>query len=167
MGSTARGFILRDLTQHAKPELGRVNVNVAKVLPATATGNLFTVTGAIVVTGLVGVVTTVFTATAVHISLGHNGVGGVGSSVNAIAANPASAYASTAVGSVITPPPTLGGVLPAADTSAETISAAGLFSVQNTIITITTDATNTGAITWILSWAPQYPKNQVATVVND
>jgi hypothetical protein len=123
------------------------------VLPATATGTIFTVSGAVVVLGLVGVVSTAFAATAVNLSLGITGKNA------AIAANPAVAYNATAVGGVIQLPATLGGVLPAAATAKG--SAAGLdsFIAENTNITVTTDATNTGAVTWVLLWVPLLRKN--------
>lgn len=152
MTSTVRGFAIRDLTQHGKAEIGQVVVNPGKVLPATATGNLFAVTGIVVVNALFGIVSTVFTATAVNIKLGVTNLTG------AIAGNPASAYASTAVGSVIIPPPTLGGVLPAALSGQTAVAASCNFVVNAANITITTDATNTGAITWVLSYNKLYPK---------
>jgi hypothetical protein len=157
MGST-KAFLARDQTQKGKPEVGRTTVNFGKVLPATATGNLFAVTGTIVINGLVGVVSTVFAVTAVKISLGVTGL------PSAIAAVPASGYASTAVGSVIVMPTTLGGALPAAVVANAAVSGANNILVTAGNITITTDATNTGAVTWFLSWEPISPKNQAATV---
>ena len=76
----------------------------------------------------------------------------------AIAAAPASAYASTGVGSVIVPPLVLGGALPAVVGASGAAAGSGLFVVDAADITITTDATNTGAITWVLSYVPLYPK---------
>jgi hypothetical protein len=156
VSSTIRGFNIRDLTQHGKPEIGNVVVNPGKVLPATATGNLFAVTGAVAVLGLFGVVSTVFSVTAVHITLGDT------QTTTAIAAAPAAAYASTAVGGVIVPPPTLGAALPAIVTAQSATAGAGQFVLDSANITITTDATNTGAVTWVLSWAPLFPKRGAA-----
>lgn len=161
MSSTTRGFNLRDLTQHGKPEIGRLSAATAQVLPATATATLFTVTGVIAVLGLVGVVTTVFSVTAVHPTLGV--ASGTNSSNNVAAAG--TSLASTAVGSVLVMPTTLGGALPAGDTAAESITSAQFFTVNNENINITTDATNTGAVTWILSWVPLYPKGSGVSVV--
>lgn len=159
MSSTVRGFNIRDLTPHAKTELGHVAVNPGKVLPATATGNLFTVTGIIAVTGLYGFISTVFSATAVHPSLGITG------SNSAIAAPSGASYASAAVGGVIIPPTALGGALPAAVAAQSVASAAGVFVLDNTVLTVTTDATNTGAVTWVMTWVPLFPKGSGATVV--
>lgn len=155
MSTTVRGFTVRDLTQHGKAEIGQVVVNPGKVLPATATGNLFAVTGIVVVNALFGFVSTILSVTAVNIKLGVTNLPAV------IAANPASPYASTAVGSVVVPPPTLGGALPAAVVAQAAVSASCNIVVNgNTApnITITTDATNTGAITWVLSYNKLYPK---------
>lgn len=132
---------------------GNLATQNAKVLPATGTGTLFTVTGSVVVLGMVGVVSTVFTATSVNISLGITG------SNAAIAANPAAAYASTTVGSVVQLPAVLGGALPAAVAVKGTAAAFNAFVVKGTNITITTDATNTGAITWLLVWTPLFRKS--------
>lgn len=125
-----------------------VAVQPGKVLPATATGTLFTVTGAVVCFGIIGVVSTVFAATAVNISLGVTG------NATALAANPAAAFNGTAVGSVVQLPSTLGGVLPAAVSAKGSAKGCDEFILSNTNITVTTDATNTGALTWVLLWAP-------------
>lgn len=147
--SADRGFTLRQIfTYKGVGAAAQQAVNVGKVLPATATGNLFQVSGSVVVTSLVGVVTTVFAITAVHISLGYTGVAA------AIASNPAAAYASTAVGSVLQMPDKLGDTLPAAVVASAVSASVGEFEISNTNITITTDATNTGAITWLLTYVP-------------
>jgi hypothetical protein len=153
MSSTARGFTVKDITYHGRAEIGRLVVNPAKVLPATATGILFTVAGSVVVTGLWGVVTTILSATAVKPSLGVTG------SPAAIAAAPAAAYNASAVGSVIAVPPAFGGALPAAITAQAGVSGSAMFVANNTNITITTDATNTGAITWMLTYVPLTSKS--------
>lgn len=154
MSSTVRGFSYRDITQHAKVEVGHFVVNPGKVLPATATGNLFAVTGIVLVTGLFGVVSTVFSATAVKPTLGVTG------NPTAIAAAPAvGIVAGTgAVGSVVVPPLTPGGALPVLVAAQTAAAGAGVFVVNAANITITTDATNTGAITWVLQYVPLYPK---------
>lgn len=158
MGST-KAFLVRDQTAHGRPEISRLCVNFGKTLPATATGNLFAVSGTVVVTGLFGIVSTVFSATAVKPTLGVTGAN------TAIAAAPAAGFNATAVGSVLVMPPTLGGVLPAATVaSASSVSAVENFMVTAANITITTDATNTGAITWVLAYEPVSPKNQAASV---
>lgn len=131
----------------------QISVSNGKVLPATATGTLFTVTGSIAVLDLVGIVSTALAITAVNISLGVTG------SNAAIASNPAAAFASTAVGSAIVLPATIGGQLPAAVAAKATSSAFEQFEVRGTNITITTDATNAGAITWVLAWAPLLRKS--------
>lgn len=152
--SALAGYTIRALAPYkgltnTEPQ---ISVSPGKVLPATATGTLFTVTGSIAVLDLVGVVSTAFAVTAVNVSLGVTG------SNAAIASNPAAAFASTAISSALTLPALLGGQLPAAVTAKGTAGAFQQFEVRNTNITITTDATNTGAITWILAWAPLFRK---------
>lgn len=157
--SALRGFSLKQIfTYKGVGAAAQQAVNPGKVLPATATGNLFQVTGSVVVTGLVGVVTTALSVTAVHISLGitNNNV--------AIAANPAVALASNVVGSVILVPAQLGGALPAPVTVSGVSPAIGEMEMTNTNITITTDAANTGAITWMLTYVPLLRKVPGAVV---
>jgi hypothetical protein len=123
-------------------------VQPAKVLPATATGTLFTVSGAVVVLGLTGVISTVFSATDVNPTLG------ITNEPAAIAAAPAAAFTDNAVGDAIKLPSVLGGDLPASVHAKGSGASLDAFVVENTNITITTDATNTGAITWVLAWVP-------------
>lgn len=132
---------------------GNLATQNTKVLPATTTGTLFTVTGSVVVLGLVGVVSTVFSATNVNPTIGITG------SNAAIAAAPAAPFASTAVGSVIQLPAVLAGALPAAVAAKGSAASFDAFVVKGTNITITTDATNTGAVTWLLLWAPLFRKS--------
>jgi hypothetical protein len=152
MSSTVKGFSYRDLSIHGKVENGRTCVNVAKALPATATGNLFTVTGIVQVTFLVGIVSTITQAVAVKPSLGVTG------NTTAIAAQPAAAYNGVAVGGVIVMPLTPGGALPAPVVASATVNGAIRFVVNAAAITMTTDATATGNITWILGYVPLFPK---------
>jgi hypothetical protein len=152
MSSTVKGFTYRDISQRARAESGRVVVNPGKTLPATATGNLFTVTGIVQVTFLVGVVSTILQAANVSPTLGVTG------SAAAIAAAPAAPYNGTAVGAVITMPLTPGGALPVPVTAQGTANGAIRFVVNAAAITITTATTVTGAITWILGYVPLFPK---------
>jgi hypothetical protein len=151
MSSTVRGFNIRDITPPGYSQLSNVVVNPAQVLPATASANLFTVTGVVLVTALFGIVTTVFSATAVHIELGDS------QNPSAIAAKPAAALSDTGVGNVLVMPASLGADLPVPVDAAGEQSACSMFVVDSADITITTDATNTGAITWLLSYVPLYP----------
>src|SRR5262249_33356734 len=123
MAGNVRGYTVKDISIHGKPEITHVTVNVGKVLPATATGNLFGISGVILVTGLVGVVSTIFSATTVKPSLGVTG------SNAAIAATPAAGYANTAVGAVVQMPTSAGGALPAAVTSSGSALSGGRFIV--------------------------------------
>ena len=152
MATNESGFTFRGV------KAGSVTVNPAKALPATTTGTLFTVAGTIVVTGLCGVVSTALGATATHISLGVTG------NNTALAAATTGSVASAALGNTFQLPSALGGVLPAPVTAQGTAAAEVLFVVSATNITLTTDATDTGAITWVLSWAPLSPGATVTAV---
>lgn len=147
--SALSGYSIKQLMPYkgigAAPQMA---INPGKVLPGTATGTLFTITGSVVVLGLVGVVTTVFSSTAVNITLGITG------SASELAADPAAAFTSTAVGDALQLPATLGGVLPAAVSSKASAASLDAFILEATNLTITTDATNTGALTWCLAWVP-------------
>jgi hypothetical protein len=167
-----RGFNLRDLTQHGKPETGRITVNV-KALPASAgIQSLFTVTGEIEVLGLVAVETVILSG-ANSLTIGFTPTGG-SSAPAAIAAAPASPTVG-AVGDVFIMPPTLGGALPApVSATAVSAAAAGHFTCKDGIITVTTNATlTTGTLAWVLAWSPLNPKTNYSagtggpTVVND
>jgi hypothetical protein len=138
---------------------GKITLNLAKALPATATGNLFTIAGS-VICSISGVVTTVFSATSTHISIGVTG------NTTALAAPPGSGIVSIAVGSTLILPTPLGAALPAPLVASGTAAGntAVLVELANTIITVTTDATNTGAITWTLDW---YPLTSGASVTAD
>lgn len=146
---------------HGRADPGITQVSFGKTTPQTATGNLFTVTGTIVCS-LVGVVSTVLGAVAQHLSLGVS----AGTATTAIAANPAVALNATAVGTVITVPQVLGAALPAPLTASGTPASAVLMEVSNTSITLTSDASTTGAITWILHWVPLFPKHNASVVTN-
>ena len=137
---------------------GQVTVNPAKALPATTTGTLFTVSGTILVTGLVGVISTALGATATKPSLGITG------NNTAIAAATAASVASATAGSAFQVPSALGGALPAPVAAQGSAAAQAMFVVSGTNITMTTDATDTGAITWILSWVPLSPGASVTAV---
>lgn len=215
--SALRGFSLKQIFPYkGLGASASIVLNPGKVLPATATGNLFQVSGSVVATSLVGVVSTAFSATAVHPTIGVST-----GAASSIAAAPASALASVPVGTILFPANPLGSalpvppltpavpattvpvtnnssqaasvtisagtitnvsvngatvgagagtyVVPAGGTIAITYSVAptwvwsqaqsvapniGEMELTNTTITITTDATNTGGITWLLTYVP-------------
>lgn len=160
MSSTVKGFAVRAIdTTHGRADPGKYAINYSKVLPATATASLFTVTGSIQAS-LVGV-SSVIGTTATHLSIGVTG------SPAAIAANGAATFAAIAVGSVFVLPAVLGGQLPAPVVATGIASSVAMFEVSNTVITLTTDATNSAAITWVLTYVPLFPKSIVTSVVNN
>lgn len=160
MATTVRGFSIRQVDMgHGKPDKGIAQVSFGKAMAQTNTINLFTVTGAIVCS-LVGVISTALGAVAQHPTLGITG------SATAIAAAPAVALNASAVGTVITLPATLGAALPAPLTAGGAPGAAVQLEVANTSITLSSDASTTGAVTWILMWVPLYPKQNASVVTN-
>lgn len=132
--------------------LGLTVSEPAGVLPATATGNLFTVTGGrVIVTSLVGQCTTVCTATATTVSVGVTPTTG---SANNTGIATATAVTSAEVGSLVSLPVTKGALLVnvLAGGSAQ-VTPTG-YVVNPGTITITTSATNTGAFKWDLTYIP-------------
>lgn len=136
----------------AKPlsVLGTPVVKGPQALPATTTATLFTVSGAVLVTGLMGLVTTSLGATATNLSLGT--ANDAGTSIMT-----ATAIASKAAGSWLIP------------ASANGVGGAGVFNTApffpsvpamispflvNGNISWTTSATDTGQMKWYLWYVP-------------
>lgn len=152
MSSTKGGFTFHGVKS------GNVTVNPAKALPATATGTLFTVVGTVLVTGFVGVISTALGATATKPSIGITG------NNTALAAATAASVASATAGSVFQLPSALGGALPAPVAAQGSAAGEALFTVADTNVTLTTDATDTGNITWVMTWIPLTPGATVTAV---
>jgi hypothetical protein len=117
----------------------------AAVLPATTTATIFNVTGRVIVTNILGEVTTVMSATATTLALNFLSTpAGTNADIGA-----AVAVTSLAVGSFYAAP-TVGST-----------AVVGPMVVQNNefilntgIIRITTSATNTGAMSWYVNYVP-------------
>jgi len=125
---------------------GNLSVRAAAVIPATATGTLFNVVGGqVLVTSFFGVVTTVMSATATNLKINVSNTATTGSTD--ICANVL--VTSKAVGSIYAIP-TLG--------SAATIDNYGArcptFTLGAGAIRAITDATNTGAMKWYVTYVP-------------
>jgi hypothetical protein len=122
----------------------------AAVLPASGTGTIFTVTGGrVIVRGLIGEVTTVCDSTATTLKVSTAPTTGT-----AVDLTTATAVTSKEVGSLITLPLTLGGALNVQNAGAGQIPGALGFVVPVGGITITTSATNTGAVKWTVLYVP-------------
>lgn len=121
------------------------------VLPATTTGNIFLVTGGrILVTGLVGNVDVVCSATATTVKV--SSAPTVGTAVDLTTAV---AVTSQEVGSQITLPLTSGGALVVKNGGGGgQLPSHEPFVVPAGAITITTSATNTGSVSWSLTYVP-------------
>jgi hypothetical protein len=147
MSTIIQGNDLRTLTQGVKVD------RTAAVLPATTTANIFTVSGGrVLITSLVGTVTTATTATATTLAIGT--VPTVGTARTTALAS-AVAVTSREIGTQVNPAATLGGALVVgADAGAASQAIAAGFIVSAGAISITTSATNTGAMSWSLTYIP-------------
>jgi hypothetical protein len=126
----------------------------AAVLPATATANIFTVAGGrVAITGLVGVCTTVCSATATTLALGTAPTVGT---ANTTGLTSATAITSKEAGTMVSLPPAVGSGLVVGTNAgvAAQLSGQGACVVSAGTITITTSATNTGAFRWTLTYIP-------------
>ena len=134
--------------------LGNVVHRAAALLPQTATQNIFTVSGGIIVTSLTGRVTVVLGATVTTLTVGVTPSGG-GSAQNAGLAS-ATAITSLPVNTVVSLGATVGAALvvgAAAGTPQVITTPAGLYVPAGTI-TITTSASDTGSMKWDMTYVP-------------
>src|SRR4051794_7652295 len=130
--------------------LGNRVLRTAAVLPATATGHIFTVSGGrIVVTSLVGECTTICDSTATTLKVTSTPTTGT-----AVDLTSATAITSKEVGALASLPLTLGGALNVQNAGAAEVPGALGFVVPIGNIDLITSATNTGAFKWSLTWIP-------------
>jgi hypothetical protein len=122
----------------------------AKTLPATATGSIFTVTvGRVLVTNITGVVTTAIGATATNAKLVATPSGS--GAVNDLSA--VVAVTSLGLGGLLSPTGLAGDALVKS-------TGGGISGLRNPIVVtpgaigVNTDATDTGAVTWTLTYVP-------------
>lgn len=124
------------------------------VVPNAAAGNLFTVSGgAVLIRGLIGKVTTVFTGTATTLNMGAAPTTGT---ANATAIHAVTVLTSAALGAWVTP--LLGSGIGTIGVVANGISwienDGGPFVVDAGNITYQASAANTGQIKWYLMYVP-------------
>ena len=120
------------------------------VLPATTQSAIFTVSGGrVVVTALIGEVTTVCSATATTLKVTANPT--TGSDVDIATAT---AETSQEVGSLVSLPLTLAGALNVQNAGAGQVPASVGFVIPIGTIDLVTSATNTGALKWTLFYYP-------------
>jgi len=139
MATMVSGKSHRELTQGFRVD------RAAAVLPATTVQTIFTVTGRVIITTLIGEVTTVCSATATNLKI--DAVGTASGVTTALVVN--SLVTSLTVGTQYCYT-TLGGsasISAAVNQGNETIMPTGT-------IRITTDATNTGAMRWTCTYIP-------------
>lgn len=136
----------------------------AKALPATTSGDIFTVTGGrVIITSLTGVVSTVIQAQATTLSVGNKPAGGssavatlcatadlngkpVGTSLAVPLAKASALIVSGADGTLV-----WNG---SSGAQGNAFSSGGLALVPAGTIQVTTGASSTGAITWSATWVP-------------
>lgn len=128
----------------------------AKTLPATGTGHLFTVAGGrVLITSLTGVVTTAIQNQACTVSIGATPTGGAAA---AAALATATSVINAALGQNLSMGPLSGGaataLLVSALATAVPFNSGGIAVVGAGTIDWTTSATNTGAVTWSLTYIP-------------
>lgn len=139
----------------------------AKTIPQTTFSNIFTITGGrIILTTLVGQVTTAIGGTAITLSVGTTPSGG---SLAAAAIATATAITSLAVGalvSVANPVGALvvGGASGVVALGGSSIDDATCLLVSPGVINISTSANNTGAMSWTCTYVP-YDSGAVVTPV--
>jgi hypothetical protein len=131
--------------------LGIAVARATATLPATATGNIFTVTGGrIVVVGLVGEVTTAVQNQACTLAIGSTPTVGTGSTT---ALGTASSIIAAPIGTHFAANPGSATVVDLATQAGVLLNAAG-YVLDAGSITITTSATNTGSVKWDLLYVP-------------
>ena len=147
------------MSVRATAGFGAIITGTAKTIPGTATQSIFTVTGGLILlTSLVGLVTTAIGATATTLSAGSTPTGG---SANNTALATATAITSSTVGTIVAVQKfTAPGVAQAivvingAASAGGVLDTSGIAVVPAGVITVTTSATTTGAITWRLTYLP-------------
>jgi hypothetical protein len=116
------------------------------VLPATGNQTVFTVTGRIIVTSLIGEVTTAMSATVTNLKA--TAVATVGSVATDLCAN--AAVTSLGLGVLYG----ISGIPATAATTGSAVQQNNEVIVQAGIVRVTTDATNTGAMSWTMLYVP-------------
>lgn len=130
----------------------------AKSLPAGTSGDIFTVAGGrVIVTSLIGKVTTAIQNQACTLSVGNNPTGG---SPAATAICGATAITNAALGIIVAAPLAIASALVVsanpgilAPSELQTVFG-GNTMVDVGTVNVTTSATNTGAITWTITYIP-------------
>jgi hypothetical protein len=116
----------------------------AAVLPATGNQTVFNISGRVLVTTMIGEVTTAMSATVTNLKA--TAVSTVGSIATDLTANVA--VTSLAVGNLYG----ISGIAANAATVGSAVQQSNELVIQPGIIRITTDATNTGAMSWTITY---------------
>lgn len=150
-------------------QYGALVTGGVKTLPASTSGDIFTVTGGrVIVTSVQGVVGTAIQNQACTLSVGHKPTGGSSQVATLASASSIIAAASGTMLSVIASgfPAALSVVAPTSvligTKIGQVISSGGLCVVPAGTIQVTTSATNTGDVVWSLTYVP-YDSGAVVT----
>lgn len=152
MSTLIKGTSLRQI------DLGILVARTTAALPATATGNIFTIAGGLVlVTSLIGKVTTVMGATATTVTMQYVPTAGTAGTT---VLGTATAVTSAEVGSLIYP--NVGGAVVVKNAGAPYPVGPGIsattgstnFLLNPGAINLTTSATDTGSVAWYLTYVP-------------
>lgn len=128
--------------------LGILVERAAAVLPATTTAAIFTITGAVRITGLYGICTTVCSATATNLSVVHVPTSGTNLTLAS-----ALAIASFAAGTLVGVEGD-GTALVGVTAVAAYLGMTQYPDLTTGSISLTTSATNTGAFRWVVTYIP-------------
>lgn len=143
MSQNAKGSAYRQMRFGLKVE------RPTAIVPQTATASIFTVTGRIIVTGIMGLVTAAASATVTNLNL--RSLPTVGSIANLSAAG---LVTSAAIGSIISIDGAPGTATAVSTGAGQILDSSGII-VPAGAIQQTTDASNaTLAIAWTLLWVP-------------
>lgn len=148
MSTIIQGYLLRTSL------FGNQVIKASQALPQNATATLATVIGGMVmITSMLGIVTTAIGATATNLSIGTSPTIGTASATGIGAATP---IASTPIGSWITPVQSAGtaGQLAVGANAGTAVFLPTDMVVSAGTITWTTSANNTGAMKWYFTYVP-------------
>ncbi len=142
--------VLNDGAAMLKSVLGIRVQRATAVLPATTQAAIFTIAGGqVLVTGLIGTVTTATGATATTLQVAGNPTSGTDVNLST-----AVSVASKEVGTIITLGTTVGGALSVQNAGGGALPIGTGFVLNPGTLDLITSATNTGSVKWTLTYVP-------------
>jgi hypothetical protein len=142
--------VLNDALAFKKALLGLSVARATATLPATTQAAIFTVAGGrVLVTSLVGTVTTATGATATNLSVTGNPTSGTDVVLASVVAS-----ASKEIGATFTLPVTFGSALQVQNAGAAGLPLGTGYILNAGTLDLITSATNTGSVKWDLTYVP-------------